>query len=74
VILVVNGAQQRRLYFVDEYRNGLDHALDIRFPVRRSRGEIYTGHGVRVCLSVPRRIPTLLHGPGYNLRNGRGAL
>ena len=27
---------------------------------------------VSVCLSVPRRIPTLLHGPGCNLGNGRG--
>jgi len=26
-----------------------------------------------VCLSVPRRFPALLHGPGYNLGNGRGA-
>ena len=25
-----------------------------------------------MCLSVPRRIPTLLHGPGCNLGNGRG--
>jgi len=23
-----------------------------------------------VCLSIPRRIPTLLHGPGCNLGNG----
>ena len=27
---------------------------------------------VSVCLSVPRRVPTLLHGPGCNLGNGRG--
>jgi len=27
-----------------------------------------------VCLSVPRRISTLLHEPGCNLLNGRGAL
>jgi len=35
------------------------------FRVRRSRGEMYIGHG-RLCvgLSVPRHIPTLLHGPG----------
>jgi len=26
----------------------------------------------RVCVSVPRRIPTLLHGPGCTLGNGRG--
>jgi len=27
---------------------------------------------VSVCVTVPRRIPTLLHGPGCNLGNGRG--
>jgi len=27
---------------------------------------------VSVCVSVPRRMPTLLHGPGCNLGNGRG--
>jgi len=36
---------------------------------------MYIGHDrmcVCLCVSVPRRIPTLLHGPGCNLRNGRG--
>jgi len=34
---------------------------------------MYSGRGhVCVCLSVPRHIPTLLHGPGCNLGNGRG--
>ena len=33
----------------------------ITFRVRRSRGEMCIGH---VYVSVPRRIPTLLHGPG----------
>jgi len=28
---------------------------------------------VSVCLSVLRRIPTLLHGAGYNFGNGKGA-
>ena len=48
------------------------------FRVRRSRGEMYIGHGrlcvcvcvcVSVCLSVACHIhiPTLLHGPGCNL-------
>ena len=47
----------------------------VTFRVRHSRGEMYIGHGcLCVCLSVPCRIPTLLHGPGCNLRNGRGAL
>jgi len=27
---------------------------------------------VSVCLSVPRRIPTLLHGPGCNLEEWEG--
>ena len=37
------------------------------------RGEMYIGHGrVCVCLSLPRRIPTLLHGLGCNLGKGRG--
>ena len=49
--------------------------LDLKFRVRRSRGEMYIGH-CRLCvtlcvtLSVPRRIPTLLHKPGCNLGNG----
>jgi len=38
---------------------------------------MYIGHSrlcvcVSVCLSVPRRISTLLHGPGCNLGHGRG--
>ena len=42
----------------------------------RSQGEMYIGHGrlrvcVSVCVSVPRRIPILLHGPGCNLGNDR---
>jgi len=47
----------------------------VTFRVRRNRGEMYIGHGrLCVCLSLPRRIPTLLHGPECNLGNGRGAL
>ena len=43
----------------------------ITFRVRSSRGEMCIDHGrlcvcVSVCLSVPRRIPTLLHGPWCN--------
>jgi len=33
--------------------------------------EAYIGHG-RLCLSVPRRIPALLHGPGCNLGKWHG--
>jgi len=40
----------------------------VTFRERRSRGEMYTGNGrLCVCVSVPRRIPTLLHGPGCKL-------
>jgi len=42
----------------------------IAFRVRRSPGEMYSGHSrlyVCVCVSVYRRIPTLLRGPGCNL-------
>ena len=39
------------------------------FHVRCSRGGMYIGHGrLCVCLSVHRRIPTLLHGPICNSR------
>ena len=44
--------------------------LFVTFRVRRSRGEMYIGHGrLCVCLSVAGRIPTLLHGPRCNLGN-----
>jgi len=40
----------------------------VTFCMRRSRGERYSGHGrPYVCLSVPRHVPTLLHGPGCKL-------
>jgi len=38
-------------------------AFVITFRVRRSRRELATAVRVPVCMSVPRRIPTLLHGP-----------
>ena len=39
------------------------------FHVMCSRGGMYIGHGrLCVCLSVHRRIPTLLHGPVCNSR------
>ena len=45
----------------------------ITFCVSRRLRKMYCGHArLCVCLSVPRRIPTLLHGPGCNLGNGRG--
>jgi len=43
------------------------------FRVWRIRGEVYMGYGrLCVCLPVPRRIPTLLHGPGCNLAEWYG--
>ena len=50
--------------------------LAIIFRVRRSRGEMYSGQWSRpsVCLSVPRRISTLLHVPDVSWGNGRGYL
>ena len=51
------------------------HNSHITFRVRHSRGKMYIDHGrLSVCLSVACRIPTLLHGHGCNLGNGRGAL
>ena len=47
--------------------------------MRRRRREMYTGHA-RLCvclsvrLSVSRRIPTLLHGPGWILGEWWGVL
>jgi len=47
----------------------------ITFRVTRSRGEMCTGHGrLYVCVSVSRRIHTLLYGSGSKFRNDRGAL
>jgi len=44
------------------------------FRVSRRRREMYSGHDclcvyvyVCLCVSLPRRMPTLLHGPGCNL-------
>ena len=42
----------------------------VTFRVSRRQREMYSGHGrlyVCLCASVPRRMPTLLHGPGCNL-------
>jgi len=44
----------------------------VAIGVRRSRGEMYIDQDrLCVCMSFPRRIPTLLHGPGCNLGNVR---
>jgi len=47
----------------------------ITFCVSRGQRKMYCGHArLCVCLSVSvrGRMPTLLHGPGYNLGSGRG--
>ena len=48
--------------------------LVITFRVSRRHREMYmvTNVCLSACLPVPRRIPTLLHGPGFNFGNGRG--
>jgi len=49
----------------------------ITFRVRRSQSKMYTvvtAVWVSVCLTVPRRIPTVLHGPGCKLGNGKGGV
>jgi len=54
--------------------NIVEYLLVIIFRVRRTEAKsiLVTAVCVSVCLPVPRRIPTLLHGPGCNLGNGRG--
>ena len=40
----------------------------LRFARGSAEAKLHIGHGgLCVCVSVPRRIPTLLHGPGCNL-------
>jgi len=55
--------------------------LVITFRASRRRREMYIGHEhlsvcvsvcMSNCLSIRRRIPTLLHGTGCKLGNGRG--
>jgi len=62
-ILMKERADERKYTFYQHF---------ITFRVRNSPGEMYIDHGrlcvcVPVCLSVPRRIPALLHGAGCNL-------
>jgi len=62
-------------YFDSELMKLTQHCtvlLLITFRVTHRQREMYIGHFC-VCLCVPRGIPTLLHGPGCNLGNGRGA-
>jgi len=62
--------------FIVKEMHKLVKSVIITLRVRLSRGEMYIGHSrlceyVSVCLSVsvsvPHRIPILLHGPGCNL-------
>jgi len=53
------------------FEAGCTSAIIITFRVMNRRGDTYIGYGhLCVCLSVPHRIPTLLHGPGCNLGEG----
>ena len=57
--------------------SSLHREVVVTFYVRHSRGKMYIGQGhlcvcVSVCLSVPRCIRTLLHGPGCNLGERQG--
>jgi len=44
--------------------------LHFAWGVAEAKCIVYSGHG-RLCVCLSRRIPTLLHGSGYNLRNVR---
>jgi len=71
----VGSEYARRQHFVCKPRrnNVADVSTDrqtVTFGVRRVRGEMYIV--MAVCVYVPRRIPTLLHGPGCNFGNGMG--
>jgi len=47
--------------------NNSNDIFVIPFRVSRTRREMHIGHArPSLCLSVPRRMPTLLHGPGRN--------
>jgi len=60
---------------VNDHSQSRDTQLSRTFRLSRRRREMYSGDArLRVCLSVPRRIPTLLHGPGCNFGMVGGAL
>jgi len=47
-------------------------SLNFAWDIAEAKYTLVTAVCVSVCLPVPRRIPTLLHGPGCNLGYGRG--
>jgi len=58
----------RNTYTLDYVSFNISLEFLIIFRVSRKQREMYIGHShLCVCLSVPRSIPTLLHGPGCNL-------
>jgi len=66
-----------RVLFTQTSTSAVPHSTVflITFRVRYNRGEMYIGHGrlcLCVCLSVPRRILTLLYEPGCNLAEWQG--
>ena len=65
---------QAKQYNTQQQSSKLLQALSyvlITLRMRRSRGEMYIVC-LSVCLSVLRRIPTLLHGPGCKLVEWQG--
>jgi len=69
-----NGKPQRRVTFsVSSFSYQAVMIVVITFHLSRRRHKMYIGHTcLSVCVSMARRIPTLLHGPGCNSWNGRG--
>jgi len=67
-----NGTHTDRAVLKDECWLRFRFCAFVVFRVMRSQGKMYIRHGrLYVCLSDPRHIPTLLHGPGCKCGNGR---
>ena len=77
--VIIKGIRYTRTLSCVSYTKKAINQRFFTFSVWRSRFEMYIGNArlcvcVSVCLSVPRRIPTLLHGPGCNLGEWQGPL
>jgi len=69
--------QQRRLETLRQQNKTEPKLKLVTFCVSRRRRKMYSGHAslcvwLSVCVSLRGCMPTLLHGPGCNLGNGRG--
>jgi len=62
------------VYILSIWMNLEYYYITLHFISLCRRCKMYSGHTVWlfVCVSAPRRMPTLLHGPGRKLANGRG--